>query len=573
MACLKSQAAAIQNTGESGETVAVSENTETAGEYCKVEPVKPSLVVFDANGDVGLGLSESEYAVLSETAKLPVLPVLQVSESESDDESELAAQGLSVGFSFTDSETYANAKTFMEIAGGEQLSQNPNEARTEEGGVTYNIGEVSEKSKEIPLTEEGAPSQVLNAQGANAESMAAAVESSGVASAVNNVVETFGGVTAANTGGAAESAHGMPVNPENVQNQSLQQGNVHVGADFVQTVQTEEVSGLASAELVQLLKTELVAKVAENAGVAAVQNPETVQTESVIGLVAQQAQPNESKEPKAKIALQPQAVTAEVVTAESKAQPQLSVNPVVVANEAKSQVVGTAIETGAQGESALGEVVEIAEVAGLAEVFDLTLAGTAVQKTVAAQVGEAIVAELERVNYHSANAGTEMFNAQTAQLPETVTAADVKQALNLPQTAQPTALPASETAQVSQISEFRVTLKPEHLGEVTVRLLFDEATAKMSVIITAATDAVRDLLMARAGSVRVMVELSGITVERYEVVTAAVTGDNVKASYLDAQEQKDSQHENPEQEQGEAEQDGEEVSFAEVVQMMQMMDL
>jgi hypothetical protein len=68
-----------------------------------------------------------------------------------------------------------------------------------------------------------------------------------------------------------------------------------------------------------------------------------------------------------------------------------------------------------------------------------------------------------------------------------------------------------------------------------------------------------------------MVEFTGITVDRYEV-TVANSADNVKASYLDAREQ--SQQDGQEQQQSESESDGdEEISFAEVVQMMQQMEM
>jgi len=120
-------------------------------------------------------------------------------------------------------------------------------------------------------------------------------------------------------------------------------------------------------------------------------------------------------------------------------------------------------------------------------------------------------------------------------------------------------------------TEFKVTLNPEHLGKVTIKLTTHGT--KMSVLIITANDEVRDLIMARMQSVRVMVQLTGVVVERYEVLTqsqyhavqsAAETGHDI----LD---DGDGGNEQGAHEQGESESDdGEtvEVSFAEVVQAM-----
>jgi len=117
------------------------------------------------------------------------------------------------------------------------------------------------------------------------------------------------------------------------------------------------------------------------------------------------------------------------------------------------------------------------------------------------------------------------------------------------------------------VTKFEVILNPVYLGKITVKLTTDGM--KMSVLIITANEEVRNLLMSRAQSVRVMVELNGVTVERYEVVTAQqaeLTVGKTEQDLLDKENGENQQ--NTEQEQSETEQDDVEVSFAEVVQQM-----
>ncbi|MCL2070733.1 MAG: flagellar hook-length control protein FliK [Oscillospiraceae bacterium] len=128
----------------------------------------------------------------------------------------------------------------------------------------------------------------------------------------------------------------------------------------------------------------------------------------------------------------------------------------------------------------------------------------------------------------------------------------------------------------SEASEFKITLNPEHLGKVTVKLVTSEkipGEVKVAVQIIAASEKVRDLLIARAGSVRVMIELSGVTVERYDVVTDGenqiITSANETArDILDDESGKNGQNNAENQKESESEQEQNEISFAEFIQTM-----
>ena len=122
------------------------------------------------------------------------------------------------------------------------------------------------------------------------------------------------------------------------------------------------------------------------------------------------------------------------------------------------------------------------------------------------------------------------------------------------------------------VTKFEVTLNPAHLGKVEVKLEVKSTLdgMKMSVLIIAANEQVRELLTARAQSVRVMVELSGVVVERYEVVTAETQSISVESDvhrdFLD--EEGGGNQNSREQETGEQDESGYdevEVSFAELV--------
>jgi hypothetical protein len=232
---------------------------------------------------------------------------------------------------------------------------------------------------------------------------------------------------------------------------------------------------------------------------------------------------------------------------------------------------------------------EIAKTYGtLTETSTVSESNTAVYKTAAAQVGEAIVQYLTTTSVPADKAPVTPNAAKKSNVfntPETplnaetssssaVTARQVVQAVKSGQAGQTQqsvnmnagiAVNKSPKIAPNGISEFKVTLKPVHLGEVVVRLAIDGAN-KMSVVITAASEVARDLLMSRANSIRVMVEVTGIVVDKYEVVVVA---DNVKASYLDPQEH-EQREKTPEQRETESEpetsDDG--LTFAEVVEMI-----
>lgn len=129
-------------------------------------------------------------------------------------------------------------------------------------------------------------------------------------------------------------------------------------------------------------------------------------------------------------------------------------------------------------------------------------------------------------------------------------------------------------ATITKSTEFKITLNPEHLGKVTVQMVTNGN--KMSVLITAATDTARDLLLARAHSVRVMVELSGVTVERYEVVSnqpnhTVTAAEQAQKDIYDSEREKENEKNQKEQEQNQDENQEAEVSFAEIVEQMQML--
>jgi flagellar hook-length control protein FliK len=223
-----------------------------------------------------------------------------------------------------------------------------------------------------------------------------------------------------------------------------------------------------------------------------------------------------------------------------------------------------------------------------------TAGGELPAKTVVAQVGEAIVEKLEElfavVNPEKAETGSAVQEptktvgtANTETKPETalgqiateavdvITPAQVAQAIVKAKAAQSATVTQTtqvftQVTQVSQVSEFKIILRPEHLGEVVIRL--SSEGSKISLVITTATAQARDILLMRESSLRVLVEITGVTITRYEVVTE----EGVKASYLDPKENEQNQGENAEQSdtQENSEEDGE-VSFAEIVNEMQQL--
>jgi len=135
-------------------------------------------------------------------------------------------------------------------------------------------------------------------------------------------------------------------------------------------------------------------------------------------------------------------------------------------------------------------------------------------------------------------------------------------------------LGGTKATPVDGVRTFEVTLNPEHLGKVEVQLTV--TGMKMSVVIVAANEAVRELLSARENSVRVMVALNGVTVERYEVVTAPQTEfstQSVQQDFLDREGGNQGNHANQGNQDSPPENDGEDtvVSFAEFIQQLHQM--
>jgi flagellar hook-length control protein FliK len=119
------------------------------------------------------------------------------------------------------------------------------------------------------------------------------------------------------------------------------------------------------------------------------------------------------------------------------------------------------------------------------------------------------------------------------------------------------------------VTKFEMMLNPAHLGKVEVRLAVDGM--KMSVKIITQSDAARDLLSARMSSVRVLVEMTGISVERYEVVSAQqaeYTMVRVEQDFLDRQDEESKKEQN--ESDGEKQNEEAEISFAELMQEMEV---
>jgi hypothetical protein len=180
-------------------------------------------------------------------------------------------------------------------------------------------------------------------------------------------------------------------------------------------------------------------------------------------------------------------------------------------------------------------------------------ANTVGGQKIALQVSSSIIENLEKII------------SQAAQTSQTVEVASVK------------AIAAPVKAEIAKPVEFQITLNPEHLGKVTVKLVTLEqaqGNVKVSVQIIAASEQVRDVLMARASAVRVMIEMSGATVERYEVVTsqenrAISSAEGTQRDILDDENSKN-QQENRESQQEPEQSESEQVqiSFAELMQAM-----
>ncbi|MCL1904094.1 MAG: flagellar hook-length control protein FliK [Oscillospiraceae bacterium] len=203
-------------------------------------------------------------------------------------------------------------------------------------------------------------------------------------------------------------------------------------------------------------------------------------------------------------------------------------------------------------------------------------ANTISGQSVALQVSGAIVENLEKIIMQVTGFSEKAANASEAssiaKLDKVLQTAGINKSVEI---ARADKLEPIKT----QITEFKMTLNPEHLGKVTVKLVTTDDSAngagvKVAVQIIAASETVRDLLLARAGSVKVMIELGGVTVERYDVVTeqqAAIQANEVQQDFLDqngngGNKQNPSDGENNNSETVDAEQG--EMSFAEIVESL-----
>jgi flagellar hook-length control protein FliK len=226
-----------------------------------------------------------------------------------------------------------------------------------------------------------------------------------------------------------------------------------------------------------------------------------------------------------------EAKTSELKTAESKAPEAETSEPKLQLNNGESTKTELKAAYKAVETPEMSAVAVKSEKSEVAAVNPTVITG----QNVAVQVSEAIIARIETVQ------------ATMAAMKETA------------------AKPESGAA----VTKFEVTLNPEHLGKVEVKLIADGM--KLSVLIIAANEGVRELLQARAQSVRVMAELTGVTVERYEVVTAqqGITTEGVKQDFLDKENggNQSGQEHDESSEQGESEETEAEFSFAELVQL------
>jgi flagellar hook-length control protein FliK len=427
-----------------------------------------------------------------------------------------------MGFTEIGAVESSTASTVLEQYEQSEQSQTASYARPE----GYGVGDVGIDGADT-LTEEGKSPQIPNVSGADYinENSKAAVE-----------------MTAA-------------MNPKNVQIQGYESSEVADAANVGLRQTTESQKSRESRES----RESRASKAADVRGIDSSERQSADSADSSNAAVSSKVASSEV----AGVGAVTESATVVAEVSESPKQPQMLTNPAV--SEAATSEAGSQIAD-------LGT--NVVQSLNPTESVEFGVSGQ-VPKTVAAQVGEAIVANLSGVSEESKNAGAFGQVAGIQTQPQLVTAAQVEQALKSGQSGQTAATQSSSQVgqstpiaqMLSQSSEFVVSLRPEHLGEVTVRLLVDGT--KVSVLITAASEQVKDLLMARAGSVRVMVELTGITVDRYEVTVAnTATTDSVKASYLDAREQDNRQDGQEQQESGESEQSDEEISFAEVVQAM-----
>ncbi|MCL1831796.1 MAG: flagellar hook-length control protein FliK [Oscillospiraceae bacterium] len=537
MACLKDYGAKSSQGAQAGEIAANVGECESVTELGETTALEPEMLYSIAT-ELGVDLpinEEFEGLDLSEMAKFPWLLDAKAHGDDADEIDTTSDLSAVVGSAMA-AETMATVEAFMAFLA--DVKSSGVNARTEGSGDSAQLSGVG-------LTEEGESSQILNvSRGADGNTQAktdtvaesdvsvnasGGEASQGAAAVVQNEVAVQSAEVGANRGATA-NVH------ENAAYERINEVGLTADVAVPQETAVHLIDGSSgSAELSGAGK--IVAAVSTSA------NGDVAGAAAVSAQVSGVSQMSESA--------QTTAVFAQALSDVQLTDPAKSVNQGVSANVAET------VETPQFQTSASAPEVEVFNVAGVLNSPALS-GDTAVQKTVAAQVGEAIAAQLIGLSKSDTNGVSAA--AQLPQ-PQVVTAAQVEAAI--------IANANFDAAAVqSGVSEFKIMLNPEHLGEITVRLLVDGN--KMSVFITAASESTRDLLMARMNSVRVMVELSGVTVDKYEVT---VTADNVKASYLDSQQRENGHNqENHEQSNDDAEKSEDDVSFAEVVQMMQMMD-
>ena len=473
------------------------------------------------------------------------------------------AAAESQGLPITGVENIANdANNAVGEDGANQLSEVQgaainNIARPEESGneVTYNTVQVQaqEESLETPATKEGeiqllpigaggttqAKEVNVVSQTAHGEQGAAQITAEQAIALDENVASVQRATTpidemavSGQFEAASEKAESVQVEAQQVKAEPLAQTNTQAG-EFVVNAETVQAQVSQSDETLEVkggavssLKTGQTEQIQEGQGAETV---EVVEVKSVTAQVGE--------------AIVAQVVKlVQIVQVAETAQVSKEANAEAVQNfEAVQNYEAKAEEQVQFGTSAtLVQTEEFAK--SLTTLTKQTSDGQATAHEASVESPQIITASQVAGAVVKAN---EVMQAQTAQTVQTL-----------------------QISHVTQVTELKIILSPVHLGEVVIRLVSEGN--KISLTIVTQTEHARGILAARESSLRVLVEYTGVTIDKYEVTSA----DAVKASYLDPRE-KDGEQNAPEQgEQGEEsdENSDSEMSFAEVVELMQTMN-
>jgi flagellar hook-length control protein FliK len=338
-------------------------------------------------------------------------------------------------------------------------------------------------------------------------------------------------LTQSTYGGTSKTLHQPIPNPT----QELNQGNVK--ADFVQVAQNQPTSQNQSETAKQMLEVPReAADEAEKTAKFSGKSAETQESKNSLAF---------SKEISKDIGSYEVTKKGQKSSGETQDRPQDQL--------AELKKMAGAYRPEVKDISELKEFVGEVKPSDAGAVTAETVTSEVSWQSVAVQVSNSIIENLEKITK-----AMEMPKfSQSAQLPQT-------SATNVPNSADRFNTIITKT----EVTEFKITLNPEHLGKVTVKLTTDGV--KMSVLIITANDQVRDLLLARMQSVRVMVEITGVTVERYEVVTqgqnhAVTSASETQRDILDDKENGNNQQDTKEQDDSE---DETEMSFSELIGTM-----